>query len=459
MARRCSGRLVEISEVEPAAGNARDAVTSIVILQLMSTPRQVEPRRRHRLTRLGFHFLFVGIFAMLGGSLRGFNLLLVLAGFLVAVLIVQWRWSRRSIAAVSLDRRLPTEAFVGKPFRVRFRLCNHSRLMPAWMLRVEDSIALAGRDERTVAACGVGVISPQQTVVPHFDCVVTRRGKYRFGPSVLSTTFPFSLISSQQTSGELSELHVYPRLLKLRSRWQRRLLNRSGGVAVTVRRSGPTEGDFFGLREWQTGDNPKWIHWRTTARIGEPAVRQFEQQRRFDTCILVDGYLDDQSPSGDSDAETAISLAATFLIHLVGSPSNRLVLGVAATETDAVVGGGSSEGKRRMLSMLAQMDPSREPKVADATEQASRLVGPPQDLVVISTRSIDQAMAAEESLSIVLQPWMRRGSLRWINVSGPDFDQWAVRDAVSPDPAVQPQLADESSVAHAATYRSEGDSR
>lgn len=423
----------------------------------MNKSRQVEPRRKHRLTRLGFHFLFVGVFAMLGGSLRGFNLLLVLAGFLVGVLIVQWRWSRRSIANVSLDRRLPTEAFVGKPFRVRFRLRNHSRLMPAWMLRVEDPIAIAGRGERTVAACGVGVISPQQTVAPHFDCTVTRRGKYRFGPTVLSTTFPFSLISSRQTSDAVDELHVYPRLLKLRSRWQRRLLNRSGGMAVTVRRSGPTEGEFYGLREWQAGDNPKWIHWRTTARIGEPAVRQFEQQRRFDTCFLVDGYLDAQSASGDDDAETAISLAATFLIHLVGSPSNRLVLGVAAQQSHAVVGGGSSEGKRRMLSMLAQMEPCGEPKVADATEQASRLVGPTQDLVVISTRSMDQAMAAESSLSAVLQPWIRRSSLRWIDVSGPDFERWVIRDTASPDPAVQPRPANESGVVPAATDRAEGD--
>ena len=394
---------------------------------------------------------------MLGGSLRGFNLLLVLAGLLVGVLMVQWRWSRRSIAAISVDRRLPTEAFVGKPFRVRFRLCNQSRLIPAWMMRVEDAIELVGRDERRVAACGVGVISPQQTVAPYFDCVVTRRGKYRFGPAVLSTSFPFSLMTSQQTTAEISELHVYPRLLKLRPRWQRRLLSRIGGVAVTVRRSGPTEGDFFGLREWQTGDNPKWIHWRTTARIGEPAVRQFEQQRRFDTCILVDGYLDPQSLSSDEDAETAISLAATFLIHLVGSPSNRLVLGVAARETGAVVGGGSSEGKRRMLSLLAQMEPCQDARLADAVEQASHLVGPTQDLVVISTRGIDEAMTAEDSLSALIQPWLRRSSLRWINVAGPDLDRWASPDAADSDPAVLAAPSAASEAVPAANYRSRGE--
>jgi uncharacterized protein (DUF58 family) len=248
---------------------------------------------------------------------------------------------------------------------------------------------------------------------------------------VLSTTFPFSLFWSQQTASAASELDVYPRLLRLRARWQRRLLNRSGGVAVTVRRSGPTEGDFFGLREWQTGDNPKWIHWRTTARIGEPAVRQFEQQRRFDTCIVVDGYVDPDSPIGDDHVEAAISLAATFLVHLVGSPSNRVVLAVAGEETDAVVGGGSSEGKRRMLSMLARMEPCAKVRVAEAVRKASHLVGPPQDMVVISVRGIDQSLAADDALFAAIHPWARRHSLRWIDVSGPEFDRWVIRDSAN----------------------------
>ncbi len=399
----------------------------------MSRYHSTESRRSHRLTRLGFHFLFVGAFAMLGGALRGFNLLLVLAGLLVGALIMQWRWSRRSVESVSVQRRLPTEAFAGKSFRVRFRLRNHSRLMPAWMMRVEDSIRLAGESERTTAVCGVGVVSPQQTVAPHFDCVVAKRGIYRFGPAILQTTFPFSLFTSRQTVDTEAELHVYPRLLSLRARWQRRLLTRSGGVTVTARRSGPTEGDFFGLREWQTGDNPKWIHWRTTARIGEPAVRQFEQQRRFDTCILVDGYAGPSEPTGQSegDVETAISLAATFLIHLVGSPSNRVVLAVGAIECDAVVGGGSSEGKRRMLSMLADVTPCVDTKIAEAAEQAMQIVGQTQDLIVISPRSFQRVKETNPKFVEAIAPWLRRSAFRWIDVGSRDLDRWVIREPLA----------------------------
>lgn len=394
-----------------------------------------EPRRKHRLTRLGFHFLFVGAFAMLGGALRGFNLLLVLAGLLVGTLIMQWRWSRQAIEAISVQRRLPSEAFAGKPFRVRYRLRNHSRLMPVWMIRIEDKILAIDRGEKAMAVCGAGVVSAKGTVMPHYDCKVTRRGRYQFGPIGLITTFPFSLFSSRQITEDHDEFFVFPELLTLRARWQRGLISRSGGVATTARRSGPTDGEFFGLREWQTGDSPKWIHWRTTARLNDLAVRQFEQQRRFDTCILVDAYcnVDSSQPqedgaTEDADVELAISLAATLLINLVTLPSNRVVLAVAGAASDAVIGGGSAAGKRRMLEMLADVKASNQPRIDEAVKKVLHIVGHTQDLVVISPRSYSSVKDHDSELKQSIAPWLRRGSFRWIDVSSQQVHQWISRN-------------------------------
>lgn len=365
---------------------------------------------------------------MLGGALRGFNLLLVLAGLLVGALVMQWRWSRRSIEAISAQRRLPAEAFAGKPFRVRYRLHNRSRLMPVWMIRVEDQIEAVDRSDRAIAVCGVGVLSAQRTVVPHFDCVVARRGRYRLGPVALMTTFPFSLFSSRQIVDDRAEFHVFPRTLTLRGRWQQRLISRSGGVSTSTRRSGHTEGDFFGLREWQTGDSPKWIHWRTTARLSEPAVRQFEQQRRFDACLLVDAF----DEGGDErNVELAISLAATFLVRLISSPSNRVVLAVAGRQSEAVIGGGSIEGKRRMLELLADATATEAPNLTDAVNKAFHIVGTTQDLIVISPRSREAAQAADASIAPTISHWTRRGSFLWIDVSDSSIDRWIRRDELS----------------------------
>jgi uncharacterized protein (DUF58 family) len=404
-----------------------------------------EPRHRHRLTRLGFHFLFVGGFAMLGGAIRGFNLLLVLAGLLVGALVMQWRWSRRSVESLRIQRRLPPEAFAEAPFRVRYLLRNLGWLMPAWMIRVEDPIESSDGKQRAKAICGVGVVSAKQTVTPQVECMIAKRGLYHFGPVSLLTTFPFSLLTSRQFTVDRQTLYVYPKLLPLRRQWQRRLVSRSGGMSTTARRSGSVEGEFFGLREWQPGDIPKWIHWRTTARLDEPAVRQFEQQRRFDACILVDAF----DSGGDPElVERAISVAATFLVHLVGSPSNRLVLAVAGEQSEAVIGGGSMEGKHRMLKILAQAQPSPSPALAEATRKAMEMVGPSRDLIVISPRSLELVHLTHPGLVKSLNPWIRRGAFRWINVDS-EADQWIASQPGEPRQrkegavrAVQPSSGD-----------------
>ena len=98
-------------------------------------------RQRNRLTRLGYHFLFVGTFALMGGALRGFNLLLILAGLVVGILLMHWRWSSRSLEQLTVSRRLPSEAFAGRPFRITFLIRSASRFLPVWMLRVEENIS------------------------------------------------------------------------------------------------------------------------------------------------------------------------------------------------------------------------------------------------------------------------------------------------------------------------------
>lgn len=400
-----------------------------------ATP-QSDTKRKHRLTKLGFHFLFVGAFAMFGGAWRTSNLLLILAALIFGALLMQWRWSRKSAECVSIRRRFPREAFAGKPFRVRYRFTNVSRLIAIWTLRVEDEIESVSGNAKSVAISGVGRLNPEQTLVSHCDCLFTKRGRYRFGPIALMTTFPFSLFSSRQYSNNTNELHVFPALLKLRNRWQTGLASRSGGESTTARQSGSVEGDFFGLREWQTGDSRKWIHWRTTARLGEPAVRQFEQQRRFDTCILVDAFCAD--PDSDEAVEMAISLSATFLTHLSSSPSNRMVLACAGTETSGVIGGGSIAGKRRMLELLSELDHAPQPDLQKAIEDTTQIVGRGQDLLVISPRSMEDACTENEALSSCFTPWMRTGSFRWINVSGRELDRWVVSSRQeSPNPSQQ----------------------
>ncbi|NNE01141.1 MAG: DUF58 domain-containing protein [Pirellulaceae bacterium] len=406
-------------------------------------------RYRHRFTRLGVHFVFVATFAMVGGSIRGFNLLLVLAGFLVAALIVQWRTSRRAIESIVIARRLPDEAFAETPFRIRYQIRNRGRWLSVWMARVDDVVqwvnesssgtTAVGGSVTHPLACGVGVVAAGSVSWAHCECVMAKRGRYRFGPVRLSTSFPFALltassVSDRKRSDLASEIFVYPRLLNLRPAWRQQLLNQHGGMAMTARRSGANEGEFFGLRQWQSGDSPRWIHWRTTARIGDLAVRQFEQERHVDLCLLVDAYCPSmRSRQGHQAVELAISLAATLAMRLSLSPTSRVSLVVAGDVIEAVASGRSSPSRHRMLQMLSGLQASSTPELVTATEQAFSVSAGQQDLIVISTRSMDDAISSQHrntdshssgDLESQLAAWRRRRSMRWIDVHDASLSRW-----------------------------------
>ena len=369
---------------------------------------------------------------MLGGALRGFNLLLVLAGMMVGVFVVHWRWSLRSIESIRVDRRLPNEAFAGKPFSVRYQIHHQNRFIPAWMIRVEDQIRsmtrIDGRSSNRssrplIASCGRGVVAPQQTEMASLDCLISQRGLYQFGPVCASTLFPFLLFLSRKVFASEQTLHVYPRLARLNRAWRRNLLSRPGGTATTARRSGAAEGDFFGLREWQAGDHPKWIHWRTSARLGELAVRQFEQQRRLELYILLDGFSTGDA-EGDVHAENAISLAAAMIVQWVGTPSNQIALAIASHQTSSVTLGGNDLGKRKMLEDLAAVQTTTAPHLIEAVKAAHEQTGRTPDLIIISPRSHSLAMLVEPQLHSAMMPWARRGNMRWIDCSDLSLRRW-----------------------------------
>ncbi|EMI19466.1 membrane protein containing DUF58 [Rhodopirellula maiorica SM1] len=385
--------------------------------------------RKVWLTRLGLHFLFVSAFAMLGGALRGFNLLLVVAGLLVGALFIQWRWSRGTVMALSLRRRLPSDAYVGKPFAVDVEVTNHSRWMTMWLLRVEDSVesqsfsAKRQSDDETPLAT-IRQIAPLSSVSRTTYFVPQSRGTLTLGPLRVISSFPLDLLTARVTDSQQATVDVYPKLLSLNRGWQRVVAGRNDGVTGATDRTGPSEGEFYGLRPYRDGDTVRKIHWRTSARLDYPVVAQYEQSRRYELCVIVDAFL--ESPSAnDALVERSISAAATVVLQLAGSNASRIVVAAAGQEAMATLASGSPDNKRNVLSLLARVRLSQSPDLLGAFEQSASLSGRSQDVVVLSPRSMQQAIdGLDPDLHKRLENWLRRGRLRWLDLSSPAGSHW-----------------------------------
>ena len=331
-----------------------------------------------RPSRLGVHVGFIALFAALGGALRGLNLLIVLAGLLFGLLLIQWRVCRRALEGVRLQRQLPQEAVAGVPFQVRFLIRNLSSWLPTWLLGIEEAIhTVAGGAALARGSSAVAFLAARSSGETHYDCRIAYRGCYRFGPATLASGFPFGLIIARRTdAAPLSEpLYVYPRLLQLRPPWRSLLDARSSGLASTRSQSGPSEGDFYGLRSWQTGDSRRWIHWRTTARTDHPAVRQFELQRRYELSILVDAARLNDDPAAELAVERTISLAATLVARLATLPNSRITLVTAGRQVRSLLVTNRPELAREALKLLAELEGTATPPLAEAMATALQADG------------------------------------------------------------------------------------
>jgi uncharacterized protein (DUF58 family) len=185
------------------------------------------------------------------------------------------------------------------------------------------------------------------------------------------------------------ELVVLPRLGQLRREARpahREVLEGSRAAKRPARASG----DFFALRDWQTGDSPRWVHWRSTARQRQLMVRQFEQPAERDLALLVDLWLPPR-PNAEQieNVELAVSYAATLVHDLCRTRTARLLLAIAAAEPVCLGGLVSPPLRREALEKLAVAQASDEDRLPALFEAVQGRLNSVAQVLLVSTRAND----------------------------------------------------------------------
>jgi uncharacterized protein (DUF58 family) len=161
------------------------------------------------------------------------------------------------------------------------------------------AIAVAGRSqERTV-----------------YTLRVRRRGIYTFGRTRLETVFPFGFWRSKLERRVEGRLAVYPRLGEIDSEFF--LEVDAAFQRIQTARPSREEQDFRGLREYRHGDNPRWIHWKSSARQNRWLVKEFEEPQSRRVILLLDTNLARMGGQRGPAFERAISFAATVSRELM----------------------------------------------------------------------------------------------------------------------------------------------
>jgi uncharacterized protein (DUF58 family) len=218
----------------------------------------------------------------------------------------------------------------------------------------------------------------------------------------LVTRAPFGLFERRVSTIAPDQLIVYPSTGQLTRRWQ--LVQRQAVETRRGQRRDRTaqQQEYHGLRDYRPGDSPRWIHWRTTARIGKPMVKEFEQQNEQDLAILVDPWLPRTKVTGEQreTLEQTIRFVSTVCLETCRHQGRRLLLGWTGPTPGVCQGPASVKLLHEMLEQLAIMRPSSEGMLATLLDALPPATLRESALLIVSTRPINLIEEAERSVRL-----------------------------------------------------------
>ncbi len=320
--------------------------------------------RRGRRARVGQHITKAGaVFSLLTLAIAvvamqtKINFLVLLFGMLLSGLVLSFVLSRLAMRRLDFARELPGEAFAGAPFAVGLRAASRKRWLTTYGLVVQEELP-AGLDSARPGGVVLELAARRTAAVP-YTATAARRGVYGFRSVVYSTRFPFGLFHQGRARAVAGELVVFPRLGEVAAGF----LSRARALALSQQHSRRARGEeeFRNLREYRPGDNPRRIHWKTSAKLGKPLVREMEAIVGERVLILLDTRC---AASGEAALEAAVSFTATLARGLM---QRGLLVGLAAYAPELAVAAPARGAAplRALYEALARLEPAPERTLAE----------------------------------------------------------------------------------------------
>ena len=237
-------------------------------------------------------------------------------------------------------------------------------------------------------------LQPQEEQTLTYSVFPNQRGEYDWKYIQLRQLSPWKLAWHNWKVPGAESVAVYPDLIGLRSLTIRLTLESSGNMRRARRLGIGTE--FAELREYGTGDDPRFIDWKATARRGHPFIRVLEPEQEQTLIVLLDrGRLMTAQVQGLARFDWGLN--ATLSLALAGLyRGDRVGVGVFDRQVHTWIP--PERGQSHLNTLLEKLTPIQpdflEPDylgaVTRVVNQQSR-----RALVVIITDLVDQTASAE----------------------------------------------------------------
>ncbi|MDQ1437597.1 MAG: hypothetical protein QOK43_1226 [Acidimicrobiaceae bacterium] len=239
------------------------------------------------------------------GRLLGITELFALAAAALVLVIASTVYVRSTRFSLEAVRELrPPRVHAGASSRVELSVRNTSN---------RRSPVLSARDPfdggRRWARFLLAPLTPGEVARAAYRLPTEQRGVFDLGPLDVQLADPFGLATTSFTAAPATKLTVYPRVDVIEPLPLAQGNDPYAGADHATSLSWSGE-DFYALREYQTGDDLRRVHWASTAKHDDLMIRQDEMPWQGRATVVLDVRRDVHTAES---LEVAVSAAASIL--------------------------------------------------------------------------------------------------------------------------------------------------
>jgi len=368
---------------------------------------------------VGLIYTSMMLFMCLAAMNSKANLLYGVFGLMIGVLLVSGALSRLGLRKLEIRRSLPEAIVVGQPAVFQYEFHNQKRFWPSLSVTVGELSgveAFAKQPQAYLlhAAAGTKATVPMQVLA-------TRRGLHELELYQLSTSFPFGFIKRAIRRRQKDTVLVYPAIAAVDERLFSECLSAElSGARIKPRRGGSDE--FFGVKEYRQGENPRWIYWRRTARTGTLVAKEMTQVAPPRLLLLVDTFLQEQTSAERAAVERTIAMAGSLV---TSSVDRGLIVGLCVWSGGWVAVPGS-RGKRHARDLMAVLARLQENVTADSRmllDKGRRLMRSGTTTIVLTPHEVERSLMDQARGNWLVIGAGSEQARRWFRFAGEvDFE-------------------------------------
>ncbi len=240
-----------------------------------------------------------------------FDLLFWSASLTVAVFFVSIITAGLMINSLEVTKIVPDVGIVSRPLTLTYTIRNNRRYFPVYSVRIMELFPKGQLVE--LPRIYIPYLGPGKSCTLQILMTPNQRGELTCLGTRLASRYPFGLLTRFRTIVDNRTIMVYPALGTMTTHLLPANRASEYQVGITQPRYKGHSDEFYALREYRPGDNPRLIHWKRTARMGRLMIREMSQYSPHRLTVIMDTYLPDRTQENEYWFENMVSFTATVL--------------------------------------------------------------------------------------------------------------------------------------------------